>query len=113
MKLRLSIFLLATFFSLFGILGTLTIFFKTLSGDVDVDFNRLYAVFIFLGAWVFYFICGFQWVKKNRVPKVYKIAGTIFGLVSVLYLFKNAGVLLFVSAGILLMAYICIKVPSN
>ena len=58
MKLRLTIFIVATLLSTLGILAPAIMLEKIFNG-ASIDFNRAYVIFIFTMSWVFYFLLAY------------------------------------------------------
>lgn len=85
-----------TFMALFGVIFT---------SSTNLGIFQLALPFILTGAWGFYFLIGYQWVKYNAVSKRYKIIAALFCGLSILFLILAPFLLLPAATGILLTIY--------
>jgi len=111
MKTRLFIFIVATLFSLLGIMVPVIGLIELLKGPSSIA--QWGMSFWFISTWILYFIIGYHWIKYNTVPKRYKRLGWFFATFSILSLMPRFYALVFVVSSIVLMLYISITVPSK
>lgn len=82
MKKRIFIVLLCYLLSFYGLFGSITIAIEELK---NIDSLHDLLVLTWLSAWGFHITMSVNWIKDNRLGKNIAIAGTVLGMISIIY----------------------------
>lgn len=79
-------------------------FYCTLFSSFGMVATFSFGNYIWLAAWIFYFLILYFWVKNGRAPVPLVVIGTVLGCISISKIFFAA--LIFTLPGVCLMTYI-------